>query len=200
MSQPRAPVLVLAIGNPSRGDDAIGPALAEWLRTCLSRQQPRNAVEVVEDFQLQLEHALDLSGRAKVLFIDAGDHTEPGVSLYPVGPAEQPGLSSHALEPAAVLQVCQQIGETLPAEAYVLCVRGEAFELGAPLTASAQERMQQACHVLQQLLFDRKEMAWQITANGSSVPAGPCPVPLPDSRGGRNSAGCNGEIGGWPRK
>jgi Ni,Fe-hydrogenase maturation factor len=26
-----APLLVLAVGNPSRGDDALGPALAERL-------------------------------------------------------------------------------------------------------------------------------------------------------------------------
>ncbi len=60
------PVLVLAWGNPSRGDDAIGPAFAQAVEAwCLP------GVEVLTDFQLQIEHSLDLSGRRCVLFVDA---------------------------------------------------------------------------------------------------------------------------------
>ena len=53
MSQ--APLLVFGYGNPSRGDDALGPALVDWLR----RQRRGGAeVELLTDFQLQIEHAL----------------------------------------------------------------------------------------------------------------------------------------------
>jgi hydrogenase maturation protease len=70
-----APTLVLAVGNLSRGDDAAGPLLAGRL---LDTNLP--GVEVLVEFQLQVEHALDLAGRERVIFIDACvDATEPWV-------------------------------------------------------------------------------------------------------------------------
>ncbi len=59
-------VVVFAVGNPSRGDDALGPLLMAWLE-----QQARPGVQLVGDFQLQIEHALDLEGHPLALFIDA---------------------------------------------------------------------------------------------------------------------------------
>ena len=67
---PVAPTLVFGIGNPSRGDDAIGPLMIERLE----REQSAgrlSGVDLLTDFQLQPEHALDLRGRARVLFVDA---------------------------------------------------------------------------------------------------------------------------------
>jgi Ni,Fe-hydrogenase maturation factor len=50
--------VVLGCGNPSRGDDALGPALLdrveEWLRL-----HPDRRVVALGDFQLQVEHTLD---------------------------------------------------------------------------------------------------------------------------------------------
>jgi len=54
-----APVLVLAVGNPSRGDDALGPLAAQRLAAL-----ELSGVEVLTDFQLQVEHALDLLAAA----------------------------------------------------------------------------------------------------------------------------------------
>ena len=73
-----APRLVIGIGNPSRGDDAIGPLAVERLEALALP-----GVELLTDFQLQVEHALDLIGRRdlshlKILF-DAGKSRWPGV-------------------------------------------------------------------------------------------------------------------------
>ena len=61
-----ASLLIFAYGNPSRGDDALGPLLLERLQAL---NLPH--VETLTDFQLQVEHAYDLQGRERVLFIDA---------------------------------------------------------------------------------------------------------------------------------
>ncbi|HTN80845.1 MAG TPA: hydrogenase maturation protease, partial [Acidimicrobiales bacterium] len=66
-----APLLVLGVGNPSRGDDALGPLFVERLSELLAHEVSNGDVEVLTDFQLQIEHALDLTGRAKVVFVDA---------------------------------------------------------------------------------------------------------------------------------
>ena len=50
-----APVLAVFIGNPSRGDDALGPHLCGRLADWLENAGLSAAVDVIEDFQLQIE-------------------------------------------------------------------------------------------------------------------------------------------------
>ena len=61
------PVLLFGYGNPSRGDDALGPQLLNYLENHCNLEH----IEILSDFQLQIEHALDLENRSLVLFIDA---------------------------------------------------------------------------------------------------------------------------------
>ena len=156
-----APVVVFAVGNPSRGDDALGPVLAERVRARLAASGLADAVDVIEDFQLQIEHALDLQGRSLALFIDAGDGTPSPLTLEPTGPSPLASHSTHALAPEAVLEVYRRTEGAEPPPAFVLCVRGEDFELGAPLTAAAGERADLVMEVLGELLADRSPAAWQ---------------------------------------
>ena len=91
------PLLVLAWGNPSRGDDALGPLLAERLLAHAQVAGLVDRVEVLTDFQLQVEHALDLVGRERLLFVDAAlDLAEP-FTVRPLQPARGGGIGSHAL-------------------------------------------------------------------------------------------------------
>lgn len=145
MSKP-APVLVLAVGNPSRGDDALGPVLAERLQALAL-----GGVEVLVDFQLQVEHSLDLVGRDVVIFVDAGAETPAPYVLREARPADELAHTSHALAPEAVLAAYRRVHGTEPPHALVLCVRGESFELGAPLSAAAAAHLDLAWMALQDL-------------------------------------------------
>lgn len=144
-----APTLVIAIGNPSRGDDALGPAFAARLQEWLDAEG-RDDVEVIEDFQLQIEHALDLKGRQQVIFVDAGTPLQPApYAMKPVVPSADFGHTTHAISPAAVLHVAQQtLGQQLP-QASVLCIPGDTFELGAALSELAEMRLSAALRHLQ---------------------------------------------------
>jgi hydrogenase maturation protease len=127
-----APTLVFAVGNLSRGDDAVGPLLAERLDALALA-----GVEVLVDFQLQVEHALDLEQRERVIFIDACvDTDEPCVEreLRPDG-----GLphTSHALDPRHVLETYRKLTGREPPPATLLGVRGLRFELGEGLSPGA---------------------------------------------------------------
>lgn len=138
------PLLVLAWGNPSRGDDALGPLLAERLIDHAQIAGLSNRVEVLTDFQLQVEHALDLVGRARVLFIDAAlDLAEP-FAVRPLQPARGGGIGSHALAPEAVLQVYQDLHGHPPPPATLLAIRASAFELGAAPSVQALKDLDQA--------------------------------------------------------
>ena len=131
------PLLVLAWGNPSRGDDALGPLLAERLIDHAQTAGLSNRVEVLADFQLQVEHALDLVGRERILFVDAAlDLAEP-FAVRPLQAARGGGLGSHALAPEAVLQVFQDLHHQPPPPSTLLAIRASAFELGTAPRAEA---------------------------------------------------------------
>ena len=147
-----APIVVFAVGNPSRGDDAIGPELCARLEKWLAREGLSQRVELIEDFQLNIEHALDLVGREQALFIDAGENTPAPYSYEPIFPAAIPSHSTHALPPQAVLQVFRQTEGREPPPSFVLCVRGECFELGEGLSPEALGRVNEAMSLLERLI------------------------------------------------
>ncbi len=138
------PVLLLAVGNPSRGDDALGPRLAD-----LAEAANLPGVEVIVDFQLQVEHALDLVGRERVIFVDAGAGTEPPFVFRRVQPAGDFLHTSHALSPEAVLATYVRVQGEPPPESWLLCIRGERFELGEGLSQAATAHFEAAWQTLQ---------------------------------------------------
>ena len=143
----RAPVLVLAVGNPSRGDDALGPELAARLEAAAIP-----GVEVITEFQLQVENALDLDGRERVIFVDAGTGTPGPFELRRITAAADFLHTSHAISPEAVLATYRRVTDKEPPEAWVLCVRGESFELGEGLSAGAAANLEAAWERLETLL------------------------------------------------
>ena len=134
-----APVLVLAVGNPSRGDDAIGPELAARLEAAALP-----GVEVISEFQLQVENALDLVGRERVIFIDAGSGTPAPFELRRIDAAADFLHTSHAISPEAVLATYRRVTGETPPEAWLLCVPGESFELGERLSVTAVAHLEAA--------------------------------------------------------
>ena len=138
-----APVLLFGIGNPSRGDDAIGPLAIERLQAL-----GLDGIELLTDFQLQVEHALDLVGRREVVFIDAAASGDEPFSLEPVIPETNPGAMTHALSPAAVLEAFERVTEAPLPATFTLGVRGYDFELGAALSDAAAANLDAAVHML----------------------------------------------------
>lgn len=164
MSAHAAPgILVFAVGNPSRGDDALGPELLRLLEADLSSEVREGTVELLTDFQLQVEHALDLRGRARVFFVDASVSVAAPYSLEPVTASRDPSFSSHAMSPAALLHAhAEALGP--PPPAVVLAIRGERFELGAPLSAEAAANLDAA---RERLLREVRALAGALPSGGS---------------------------------
>lgn len=154
-----APVAIIAIGNRSRGDDAAAPMLLDRLRAWLSCRGLHNAFALVEEYQLQVENALDLEGRRLALFVDASLRTRGAVTLEEV--VERPGrAASHALEPAAVLDVFRRITGASPPAAFVMGLSASGFELGASPSARSVAAMREAWPLLQAMARDPRRCAW----------------------------------------
>lgn len=149
-------LVVFGWGNESRGDDGLGPLL-------LARIAAAGWPEVtsVEDFQLQIEHALDIADCDAVLFVDAGKDTPAPFSFRRVAPHRDRTHTTHALAPEAVLDVYAQVNGRAPPPAFALCVRGERFELGEGLSAEGVERLEAAWEFVQALMGDRSAEGWE---------------------------------------
>jgi hydrogenase maturation protease len=143
MSIPVPPLLVLGWGNLSRGDDALGPLCLASMQDALPAHL-RDQVEFLDDYQLQIEFALDLAGRERILFVDASLDCAAPFEVRGVQARRDSSISSHALSPEALLQVFADLHGQAAPPATLLAIRGEAFELGEPVTASAQANLQAA--------------------------------------------------------
>ena len=130
---PRAPRLVFAVGNPSRGDDALGPMLAERLEAAALP-----GVEVLTDFQWQVEHALDLEDRTQVIFVDASCEQAAPFTLQRVLPSAGQAFTTHTLSPSQVLAAYSQVTGKPPPPSLLLGVRASSFELGAEPSVAAR--------------------------------------------------------------
>lgn len=133
-----APTLVFAWGNPARGDDALGPALLAALRE--AEVERAGTIELLEDYQLQVEHALDLLNRRRVLFVDASVQAAAPFATQVVVPVADASFTTHALQPAALLHACTMLGHAAP-PSWQLAIRGERFELGEDLSAAARRHL-----------------------------------------------------------
>jgi hydrogenase maturation protease len=153
-------LLILAVGNPSRGDDALGPLFLERLAELREQDGDWDDVELLTDFQLQIEHAVDLEGRALVLFVDASISCLPPYRFTRLQPARDTSYTSHALSPAAVLHVYEQINPTPPPPAFLLAIRGERFELGESLSPMAEANLATTLKFAGQLLARQDAGAW----------------------------------------
>jgi hydrogenase maturation protease len=135
-----APLLVLGWGNRSRGDDALGPLFVEALMAQLG-PAAAGRVEALEDYQLQVEHALDLVGRRRVLFVDASLDAAPPFTARALSAARDRSAASHALSPQAVLQVFEDLQQRPAPPSTLLAIRGDDFVLGAPLGDAARAHL-----------------------------------------------------------
>ena len=139
--------LIFGIGNPSRGDDALGSSFVERLSLWLD--QPGHAqslpMDLVlhTDFQCQIEHALDLDKMSGALFVDASQTAPAPYEITQLLPDYDATHTTHALSPACVLAVAERLGQLLPV-CWLMGITGLEYQLGAGLSSQSQSCLDQA--------------------------------------------------------
>lgn len=116
-------VLILACGNPARGDDGIGPLLAAELEAWALP-----GVTVTCDYQLNVEDAVAVAEHDVVLFLDAACSGRSPFELRPIAPTREVTFSSHSVTPDNLLALTRQVSGQAPA-AFTLGVRGHRFDM-----------------------------------------------------------------------
>jgi hydrogenase maturation protease len=144
-------VLVVGIGNPDRGDDGVGPAIAHRL----SRRIPPG-VGVLKCAGDVLTLIMDWEGVTSVILVDAtAPITQPGrvhrldVAKNPL-PIDFARPSTHSFGLAETVELARSLG-TLPASVVAYLIEGEQFESGASLSPAVARAVDE---VVEQICLD----------------------------------------------
>ncbi|MCX7590734.1 MAG: hydrogenase maturation protease [Kiritimatiellae bacterium] len=131
-------ILLIGYGNPGRGDDGLGPALAQALEKL---ELPY--LTVMSNYQLNVEDAVTVAAHDVVIFADAAVRGREPYSFQPVLDAEPlaAGYSTHSMEPANVMALARQLFGART-RGYTLGIRGYEFDkFGDELSPKARENL-----------------------------------------------------------
>jgi hydrogenase maturation protease len=138
----RPRILILGYGNPGRQDDGLGPAVAAGIDAL---GWPN--VTAYDNYQLNIEDALDVAAHEIVWFVDAAKSGSPPFAVSELSPAPTIEFTSHIVRPEAILAIAQQCYGATP-EAFLLAVRGYDFEFVEALTPGAADNLRAALAML----------------------------------------------------
>jgi hydrogenase maturation protease len=146
-------VLVYGYGNPGRGDDGLGPALAAALEAL---RLPDTVVDA--NYQLTVEDAADISGYEAVLFADAATQGPDPFFFSRIDDSgiERVGWTSHSVSPEQVVALARDMFGSQVA-AFTLGIRGYEFgELDEGLSARARVNLSEAIAFATKALVERE--------------------------------------------
>lgn len=123
--------LIIGYGNPLRGDDGIGPRVAELL----AEMALPDGVEVLVRQQLTIELADHIAEADRLILVDATARGKPGtVQRLPLTPAIPQSTSlSHYVDAQGLLAAAQMLYGRAP-ETMLFTVGGGSFDAGETLT------------------------------------------------------------------
>lgn len=122
--------LIVAYGNPWRGDDGLGWALAGRLRA--AGLPPGACLRVCR--QLTPELALEIREARRVVFVDAASRGRPGCLVRrPLHAGAAPGGGGHGLTPGRLLGLVAALGAA-PPPGVILSLVGRRFGDGPGLS------------------------------------------------------------------
>jgi hydrogenase maturation protease len=130
---------VIGYGNPLRGDDAVGQAVAAAVAGWGLPD-----VQALALHQLVPELAEPLAGAALAVFVDARLAPEGGsVQVQPVRSSSGPVGLGHTSDPLFLLGLARAVYGNSP-PAWLITVPGADFEFGSGLSPTAREGMEAA--------------------------------------------------------
>ncbi len=155
--------LVIGYGNTLRGDDGVGPRVAEAIE-----KLNLPGVRTLVCQQLSPEHADPVARARTVVFVDAivntGDKwqvTSDGKSCHPthdtrhvqlrkLEPGESSQLMAHAADPRTLLALARDVFGHTP-EAWLLTIPAVKLDFSEDLTPEAQRGFAEAVEKIQEL-------------------------------------------------
>jgi hydrogenase maturation protease len=133
-----AAILLLGYGNTLRGDDGVGPKLAEAVGGLnLAGVEARSCA------LLTPELAEPIARARRVVFVDAAMDGSPQVECRPLAAGKSSHVLAHAVEPATLLALARDVFGRAP-QAWLVTIPIETVELGEALSPLAQAGLRTA--------------------------------------------------------
>lgn len=158
MATEPARCLVLGVGNLDRGDDAAGRVVARRLRGALPTEI--EVAEVNGETAMLLEK---LDGAADAYLVDAcASGAPPGtIRRFDLHDAPLPqglfGLSTHGLGLAEAIELARALGQ-LPPRCILYAIEGACFDVGASLSPSVADAVDEAAERLRVEIVGAREL------------------------------------------
>ena len=132
-------ILLIGYGNPGRGDDGLGPALAAEIEAL---GLPGVTVDI--DYQLTVDHASLIAAHDVVVFADAMIGLAVPFRFAEIEAAQPATLGSHQVSPEAALALAGLLFGHAP-PGWMLAIGGADFgEVKEGLGASARDNLRGA--------------------------------------------------------
>ena len=143
--------LILACGNPLRGDDAVALHLARLLREQLAG--PELTVHTAQQWTPELAEPISHCDLA--IFLDASTRFSPGFvhceSVVPyMGTAH--ALLTHSCNPGLLLSMSQRFYNRAPQRAFLLTIGAQSFAFSFSFSSLVQRAIPKAISHLESIL------------------------------------------------
>jgi len=137
--------VVIGIGNPERGDDAVGRRVARRLRGKL----PVDIAVVEADGEPATLLSFFKDAEAAILVDACVSGTPAGtIRRFDASAAKLPeakfSVSTHGLGLGEAVELARALGQ-LPKRTIVFAIEGREFEIGAPLSQDVAAAVEEAC-------------------------------------------------------
>ena len=145
-------VLIIGYGNPGRADDGLGTAFAENIRNL-----NLDNTDIDSDYQLSLEHALDIANAHLTILADAHVSCQEPFIIKKVSPSNSFNFSTHNMSPENLTSIAEQISSNKK-EVYILGIRGYEFnEFRESLSEKALDNLHKTYECFKSILELTKE-------------------------------------------
>lgn len=141
----RTALLVIGYGNTLRGDDGVGPRVAEAVEAL-----GLPGVRTLVCQQLSPEYADPISQADTVVFVDAAVDAPKEVQLRPLAPNESSQLMAHAADPRTMLALARDVFGHIP-KAWWLTIPAVTIEFSETLSPEAERGCAEAVEKIQNL-------------------------------------------------
>ena len=137
--------LVIGYGNTLRGDDGVGPRVAEAIE-----KLNLPGVRTLVCQQLSPEYADPVSRAHTVVFVDAAVDAPREVQLRKLEPADSSQLMAHAADPRTMLALARDVFGHAP-QAWWLTIPAVNLDFSETLTPEAQRGFAEAVEKIQEI-------------------------------------------------
>ncbi len=147
-------ILLIGIGNISRGDDGIGWLFADEMELYFGQ-----SVTVQKEFQLVVEDALMITEYDTVIFVDASENVlDKGFDFRKIDVPDviKTEFTSHAQTPENIMFLASDLFQ-YTMDAYVLEISGQDWELGEDLSEYGRLNLHQALIFFKTWLTEKSE-------------------------------------------